>query len=418
MQQQRHSRHALAFILVTVVIDTVGFGIVIPVTPALIMQLTGEKLSGAAQYGGGLMFVYAALQFVCSPILGNLSDRFGRRPVLIGSLAALGLDYVLMGLAPSITWLFVGRALAGVFGATFPTASAYVADITSAQERAKSFGLVGAAWGFGFIIGPVIGGLLVELGPRVPFFAAAGLALANVVYGWFVLSETLARDQRRSFELARANPFGAFRQLRHYPLVIGLFAAVFLYQIAHDSMPSVWTFFTMERFGWSETEVGLSLGFVGILTAIVQGGLVGAIVKRVGEERTVYLGYTLQTVGFLGYAFALSSGMFYAFVPISNLGSVANPAMRSLLSQQVPPNAQGELQGALMSLMSLTAVGSPVLMTQLFARFTGAGAPVYFPGAPFLLAAILALGALLVSFLVLRSHRASKPAAQKGTSLS
>jgi DHA1 family tetracycline resistance protein-like MFS transporter len=265
-------KRATIFILITILLDTIGFGIIAPVMPELIMELTGEGIGQAARYGGWLLFIYAVMQLFFAPILGNLSDRFGRRPVLLCSLTAFGLDYILMGMAPTLTWLFVGRALAGVFGATHATANAYVADITAPDQRAKSFGLIGATWGIGFMIGPVVGGLLGEYGPRVPFFAAAGLALLNVVYGSIVLTESLSEENRRPFAWKRANPIGAIHQMRRYPVVIGLFFAVVFYQIAHDANPSTWSFYTMLKFGWSERDIGLSMGAVGLMMAIVQGG--------------------------------------------------------------------------------------------------------------------------------------------------
>jgi len=395
-------RHAMAFIMLTVLVDTIGFGIVIPVTPELIMELTGEGLSGAAQFGGGLLFAYALMQFVFAPVLGNLSDRFGRRPVLLVSLSALGLDYIFMGLAPSITWLFVGRLIAGAAGATHATANAYVADVTPPEKRAQRFGLVNASWGLGFVLGPVLGGLLGELGPRVPFFAAAGLALANVAYGALILPETLRPEARRPFTLARANPVGAVLQMRHYPLVLFSLGALVLYQIAHDANPSTWTYYTMLKFDWSERMVGLSMGMVGICMTIVQAGLIGAVIGRFGAKRTVYGGMAVMATGFLGFAFAPGTIWMFVFIVPFALGSVAMPALRGILSAHVPENAQGELQGAIASLVSLTAIIAPLLMTQLFAFFTGDAAPVYFPGASFLAAALLTFASAMLLSGVLR----------------
>jgi len=401
-------KRATLFILFAVFIDTVGFGIIIPSLPRLIMDLTGEGLSEAARYGGWLLFWFAALQFLAAPVLGNLSDRFGRRPVLITSLAAFGLDYLIMGFAPTLAWLFVGRALAGVCGATFATASAYAADISTPATRAKSFGLIGAAWGAGFTLGPAIGGVLGDLsGARVPFFIAAGLALANSAYGFFVLPETLTAERRRSFSLKRANPFGALAQMRHFPLVIGLMAALVLYQIAHDANPSTWTYFTMTKFHWNETEVGLSMAFVGIVVVIAQAGLIGPVVARLGERRTIFAGLALYALGFLGFSFATRGWMVYFWIVPFCFGSIASPALKSVMSQTVPANSQGELQGALGSLQSLTAVGSPIIMTQLFGFFTSPRAPVYFPGASFFAAAVLALTCIVVCAYALR--RAAQP---------
>jgi DHA1 family tetracycline resistance protein-like MFS transporter len=392
----------LIFVLLTVFIDTVGFGIVYPPMPELIMQLTGEGMSAAARYGGWLMFVFALLQFFAAPVLGNLSDRFGRRPVLLVSLAGFGLDYFIMGLAPSLAWLFVGRAFAGICGASFATANAYVSDVTPPDQRAKRFGLVGAAWGFGFIVGPALGGLLGEIGPRVPFFVAAGLALANVIYGSLVLPESLSPAERRPFSLKRANPVGSFRQMQRFPVVIGLIGALVLYQIAHDANPSTWNYYTMEKFHWSMREVGYSMAFIGVSFAFVQAVLIGPIIERLGERRTVYTGLALYVGAYVALAFVAQGWMVYLCIIPFAFGTIANPAIKSIMSREVPANAQGELQGALSSMMSLTAIVAPLIMTQLFSHFTAAGARIYFPGAPFLAAGLLTLGALLVSALVLR----------------
>lgn len=391
MAEPTAGRKALTFIFITVLIDMIGFGIIIPVVPELIMELSGEGLSGAAVYGGWLMFFYAVMQFFFAPIIGNLSDRFGRRPVLLGSLAAFGLDYAFMGFAPTLFWLFVGRFVAGMVGGSFTTANAYIADVSPPEKRAANFGLVGAAFGLGFILGPVIGGFLGAYGARVPFFAAAGLALANVVYGFFVLPETLPPDERRPFAIGRANPLGAIDQMRRYPVVIGVLVALVFYRIAHDANPSVWSYYTMLKFDWDERDVGYSLGFVGLMLALVQGVLIRGVIPRIGEMRAVYIGYALISLGFLGFAFSSEGWMLYAFTVPWALGEIASPAIRGIVSNQVPANAQGELQGAVTSLFSLTAIFAPLLMTQLFGFFTRPGADPYFPGAAFAAAACLVL---------------------------
>jgi len=393
------SRAALTFILLSVFIDSVGFGIIIPSLPSVIMQLTGVTLSQAADWGGYLMAVYALLQFFMAPVLGNLSDRIGRRPVLLASLAAFGADFLLTGLARTMTWLFIGRAVAGVFGASFAAANAYIGDISDDGNRAKNFGFIGAAWGSGFTLGPVIGGFVAQhVDARAPFFVAAALALANVVFGFFVLPESLPPERRRRFEWARANPFGAFRSLAHLPTVAGLLAVVFLYQVAHDSLPAVWMYYTPFKFGWNQAEMGLSLTFVGIMTVIVMGGLTGVIVPRIGERRAIMLGLLLFALGFLGYAFATQGWMIYAAIVIGCLGGIANPAVQSVMSRQAGPSAQGELQGAVASLNSVAAVLSPLIMTQLFSYFSAPTAPVLFGGAPYLLAALLVFLCVLISF--------------------
>ncbi len=397
---------ALTFILITIFIDTVGFGIIIPVLPGLLMNLLDGSLSTAALYGGWLMFLFSALQFLSAPILGNLSDHFGRRPVLLGSLAAYSADFVVMGLATTVGWLFLGRALSGIFSATYPVASAYIADLTAPEQRARSFGLMGAAWGMGFVVGPAIGGLLGDANPRLPFFVAAGLAAANVLYGYLVLPESLPPDNRRPFVLARANPIGAFLQMRKYPLVIGLLAALFLYHIAHDANPATWTYVTMAKFSWTPRDVGLSMSFVGVCAALVQGLAVGPLVRLLGERRAMLIGFALFAISFLGYAFATAGWMMYFWIVPFAFGTIASVAATALMSRQVPANQQGELQGAVSSLRSITACIAPPLMTGLFSYFTSAAAPVQFPGASFLAAAGLTFLALLMVVKVLR-HRAA-----------
>lgn len=404
MARRASGRLALVFILVTVLLDTVGFGILIPVLPELIMELTGEGIGKAAVYGGWLTFVYALMQFLCGPLIGNLSDRYGRRPVLLLTLFMFGLDYLLMGLAPSLGWLFAGRLLAGVVGATYSAASAYVADVSRPEERAQSFGLLGASWALGFILGPVIGGLLGDFGPRAPFFAAAGLALVNVTLGAFALPESLPPEQRRPFSWKRANPAGALLQMRQYPAVFGLLGVLLLYQLAHDSLPSVWSFYTMLKFDWTERDIGYSMGAIGLLLVIIQGSLIRVAIPRLGETRAVVVGMAMMAAGFAGFALATRGWMMYVFIVPLALSGLATPALRSILSNQVPANGQGELQGAITSVASLMAIVSPLLMTNLFGYFTSESAPVYFPGAPYLAAALLVTAGAL---LFLRASRVS-----------
>jgi len=392
------SRAALTFVLLSVFIDSLGFGIIIPSLPQVIMQLTGEPVSTAADWSGYLMAVYALLQFFMAPVFGNLSDRFGRRPLLLFSLFAFGVDFLLTGLARSMTWLFVGRAFAGVFGASYSTAGAYIGDISDDTNRAKNFGLIGAAWGSGFTLGPVIGGFVAEsMGSRAPFFVAAALALANVAFGLFALPESLPVERRRKFEWARANPFGAFKSLTHLPMVAGLLFAVFLYQVAHDSLPAVWMFYTQHKFGWGPAETGWSLTFVGIMTVIVMGGLTGYAVPKLGERRAIVVGFLLMTVGFAGYALVPQGWMIYPAIVFGSLGGIANPAMQSVMSKQAGPNAQGELQGAVASLASIAAIISPIFMTQLFSYFSTPAAPFLLPGAPYLVSGVLVFCCVLIA---------------------
>jgi DHA1 family tetracycline resistance protein-like MFS transporter len=393
------SRAALTFVLLSVFIDSLGFGIIIPSLPPVIMELTGEPVSTAADWSGYLMAVYALLQFFMAPVIGNLSDRYGRRPLLLLSLFAFGVDFLLTGLATTMTWLFLGRAFAGVFGASFAAAGAYIGDISDDSNRAKNFGFIGAAWGCGFTLGPVIGGFVAEeLGPRAPFFVAAALALANVAFGFFALPESLPVERRRPFEWARANPFGAFRSLTHLPTVAGLLLAVFLYQLAHDSLPAVWMFFTQFKFGWGPAEVGWSLTFVGVMTVLVMGGLTGVVVPKLGERRAIILGFLLMMVGFTAYALVPLAWMIYPAIAIGSLGGIANPAMQSVMSRQVGPSAQGELQGANASLASVAAILSPIFMTQLFSFYTGPSAPVVFPGAPYLVSGAFVLVCAVIAW--------------------
>ncbi|WP_290798924.1 TCR/Tet family MFS transporter [Flavihumibacter sp. UBA7668] len=387
----KHGKAALGFIFITLIIDVTGLGIIIPVIPKLISQLIDGNVSEAASYGGWLGFAYAITQFVCAPVLGNLSDRFGRRPVLLLSLLGFGVDYIFMAYAPTIGWLFVGRIIAGLFGASITTASAYIADISTAENRAQNFGMIGAAFGIGFIIGPVIGGVLGEYGAKIPFLAAAGLSLLNALYGYFVLPESLAVENRRSFDWKRANPLGSFQHLRKYPAVSGLVISFVLIYIAAHAVQTTWTYYNIEKFGWSEQMIGYSLGLVGLMVALVQGGLIRVVIPKLGYQRSVYTGLFLYSLGFLLFAFATETWMMFAFTAVYCLGGITMPAIQGIISSVVPPNEQGELQGGLTSLMSATSIIGPPLMTTLFAYFTQPGAPVYFPGAPFLTAAILVL---------------------------
>ena len=299
---------AIGFIFVTLLIDVMGFGIIIPVLPKLIMGLSGKDLSHAAQTGGWLMFSYAIMQFICAPILGGLSDQFGRRPILLGSLFGFGVDYLFSAFAPTIGWLFVGRMLAGVLGSSFTTGAAYIADISTPEKRAQNFGLIGAAFGLGFIIGPAIGGFLGAYGPRTPFIAAACLALLNWLYGMFILPESLALENRRKFDWKRANPVGTLSQLRKYPIIRGLLVSLILLYIAAWAVQGGWSYYTMEKFQWDEKMVGISLSVIGLITAIVQAGLIRIIIPKLGQKRGVYVGLSLYCIGFLCFAFSTEVG--------------------------------------------------------------------------------------------------------------
>lgn len=381
----------ILFIFITVLVDTIGLGIILPVLPKLIVELTGEGLSAASVWGGWLYFVYAVAQFFCAPLLGGLSDRYGRRPVLLFSMFAFGIDYLLMGFAPTLLWLFVGRAIAGIAGASATPAYAYIADITPPAKRAQNFGLLGAAFGAGFILGPAVGGLLGSFGTRVPFFVSAAFALLNLVFGYFVLPETLKPESRRPFSLARANPLGTLLQLRKYPGVVVFAAAIFLWQLAHQSLPGTWAFYTLYKFGWSEAMVGISLAAVGVIMVFSQTVLNRRLIPRLGESHAALFGLCAGAVTYLGYAFASAGWMMFVAMLGWFLAALVYPAINALMSHQVPANAQGELQGGVASLMSLSSIVGPPLMTHLFDYFSTSAAPVHFPGAAFFCAALLTL---------------------------
>jgi MFS transporter, DHA1 family, tetracycline resistance protein len=419
MSVRKAGTGAFLFVFIAVLIDSIGFGIILPVLPRLIMQLTGVSIDRAAAYGGWLSFVYALMQFFCAPVLGNLSDRFGRRPVLLFALLALGLDYLIMGFAPIIGWLFAGRAIAGVAGASFTPAYAYVADITEPGRRAQSFGLMGAAFGIGFIVGPAIGGLLGGFGPRAPFFAAAGVALANTAFGYFALPESLPRESRRPFRWARANPLGTLLQMRSYPVVLLTLGALFLWQLAHQVLPSTWAYYTISKFHWSSAEVGYSLAYVGLLMAIAQGALTRVLIPWLGGERRAALaGMACAFLAYVGYAVVTQGWMMYVVALTTLLFALSYPSMNAIASQQIAANAQGELQGAIACLYSLSSIIGPPLMTQVFGYFSGPAAPVYLPGAAFFTAAALTVGcaALFVRALRLapRQSAANVPSAAPG----
>jgi DHA1 family tetracycline resistance protein-like MFS transporter len=383
-------KHALVFVVVTVLLDIVGFGLIIPVLPRLLVELTGDTVSQAAIDGGWLAFVYAAMQFVCAPILGNLSDRYGRRPVLLFAVGALGVDYVVMGLAPTLAWLFLGRAISGMAGASFTPAYAFVADITPPEKRAQNFGLISAAFGVGFILGPALGGFLGTFGTRTPFFAAGCLSLLNLVYGTLVLPESLPLEARRAFDWRRANPLGTLLQMRKHPVVLGLLGALFLWMVAHQVMPSTWTFYTKFRFGWSEMMIGASLAAAGVVMAVSQATLMRVLVPRLGERRTALAGIAVASVGYFGYGMATASWMMFAWLVTWLLGALVMPSTNALMSHRVEKSAQGELQGAVASLFSLSSIVGPPLMTQLFGRFSAPDAPVHLPGAAFFASTLLA----------------------------
>lgn len=392
------NRHAAAipFILVTLLIDVLGIGLLIPVLPELVTELAGGNLSTGSAYYGWFIAVYAAMQFVFAPVLGGLADRFGRRPVLLLSLFGSAADYLVMALAPNLVILFIGRVVSGITGANITAANAYIADVSSPAERAKNFGLVGATFGVGFIVGPALGGILAGIGIRAPFYAAAGLALLNWLYGYFILPESLAPENRRPFSWGRANPLGSLRSIGRHLLVRDLTFTYVCIGIAHNAMVATWVLFTTYRFGWTPVINGLSLALVGALSVLVQGVLVRSLVPRLGERRTMLVGIAASALSYVVYGASPYGWVLYVGILIGSIGGLTGPAAQSLISQAVAANEQGEVQGALASLLSLTGVVGPLAGTMLFAYFTGGSAAIVLPGAPYFLGS----GLLVVAFAV------------------
>ena len=389
---------ALAFIFLVVLIDVLAFGLIIPVLPHLVEEFTGST-ARAAFWIGVFGTVFAAIQFFCAPIQGALSDRYGRRPVILLSCLGLGLDFVVMALAPTLLWLLAARVFSGVFSASFTTANAYIADITPPAQRAKSYGLIGAAFGVGFIVGPVIGGWLGEIDLRLPFWFAAGLALLNFCYGLFVLPESLPPDKRAArFDRATVNPFASMLLLRRYPAILGLAAVVFIANLAHYVYPSVFVLFADYRYGWGPREASWVLALVGVFSVVVNVLVIGRAVKRLGERRALIAGLSCGVLGFLVYAFAGQGWIFLLGLPVSALWALASPASQSLITQQVDVHMQGRIQGALMSLVSVAGIIAPIGFASVFGLFIGERAPAEFPGAPWMLAALLLAIAVAVAW--------------------
>ncbi len=393
------SRNAsLGFIFVTLLIDITGWGIIIPVVPGLIMEVSGGTVSEASNYGGWLIAAYAIMQFICAPVVGALSDRYGRRPILLASLFGFTIDYLITAFAPTLAWLFLGRVIAGVMGASFTTAGAYIADVSPPEKRAQNFGLIGVAFGLGFIIGPLIGGLLGDWGLRMPFFVTAGLTFVNWLYGFFFVPESLKPANRRKFDWRRANPIGTLRSLFRYKVIAGLFASLALLYLAAHAVQSNWAYYTIEKFKWSEGQIGASLAVVGLLSAIVQGWLIRVLIPKIGQRRSVYIGLGLYAAGFFLYAIAAQGWMMYAFTVVYCLGGIAGPALQGIMSNTIPPTEQGELQGGFTSLMSLTSIFGPLVMNSLlFAHFTSPSTDIYFPGAAMLLGGVLTVVSALLA---------------------
>jgi MFS transporter, DHA1 family, tetracycline resistance protein len=389
---------ALTFIFVTVLIDMLAFGMIIPVLPILVQNFTGGNAARAAEMYGLFGTAWALMQFIFSPVQGSLSDHFGRRPVILISCAGLGLDFILMALAPNLWWLLVGRVISGITAASFSTAGAYISDVTPPEKRAASFGIIGAAFGVGFILGPALGGLLGAISPRLPFWASAFMALANVCWGLFVLPESLPKEKRVPFAWKNANPLGALKLLRSHPMLSGLAVSYFLISLAHNVLPSTTVLYMHFRYGWDTRAVGIVLAGVGISSLIVQGFLVKPAVRWLKERRAMAVGLTFGTAGFAIYGLASTGPIFWIGVPIMALWGIATPSLQTIMTRSVDATEQGRLQGALASLVGLASLIGPVVFTQTFAVFIGAHANWGLPGAPFLLAAALIFGAMLLAW--------------------
>jgi len=396
------SRAALAFIFVTVVLDVLALGVIIPVLPKLVEGFVSGDTALAAKIYGLFGGVWALMQFFFSPLLGALSDRFGRRPIILFSNFGLGLDYIVMALAPSLLWLFAGRVLSGITGASVTTAWAYIADVTPPEKRAAGYGMIGAAFGLGFVLGPATGGILGGINPRLPFWVAAGLTLTNAMYGLFVLPESLPREKRAGFQFSRANPLGALQLLRSRPQLMGLASLNFLYWVAHHSLTSVFVLYAGYRYGWGPKTVGLTLALVGVASVIVQGGLVRPFVKRFGERAGILTGLSFGAIGFAIYGLAPTAGVFWAGVPLFSLMGFFGPSLQGMMTQRVGPSEQGRLQGANTSIMGITGVFAPSMFALVFANFIGRRAEFHLPGAPFLLASALLATGVVIAYYVAR----------------
>ncbi|HNQ87506.1 MAG TPA: TCR/Tet family MFS transporter [Verrucomicrobiota bacterium] len=394
-----HRRHAPAilFVLVTLALDILGFGLIIPILPRLIETFLGGDVSAATGVYGWLAALYSLMQFLFAPFLGVLSDRFGRRPVILGSLLGSAADYLLLAFAPSLLWFFIGRLIAGITGASISAASAYIADVSPPEKRAQNFGLIGAAFGLGFILGPALGGVLGHLGLRVPFFVAAGLTMVNALYGWYILPESLPPERRRPIRWNRANPIGSVLALRRHPVVLGLSGTLFLVHLGHAAIHSTWVLYTGYRFAWSTAQIGLSLAIVGIMAALVQGVLVRQIVPALGERRAIFTGLAISTATLAAYGLANRGWMIYVILVFGSLGGITGPAVQSLITRQVDPDEQGSVQGTLASLASLAGIAGPPAASHVFGFFIGPHAPCHVPGAAFFLGALFMLAGLALA---------------------
>ncbi|MEJ8561238.1 TCR/Tet family MFS transporter [Yoonia sp. GPGPB17] len=401
-----NKRLAVTFILISVMLDSMGIGLILPVMPDLIQEVEGQGIGAAAVWGGILATTFAAMQFLFGPTLGSLSDRYGRRPILIISLVIMAFDYVLMALAYTIWLLIIARIIGGITAATQSTSAAFMADISEPEEKAANFGLIGAAFGLGFVLGPIIGGVLADYGTRAPFWAAACLAGANAVLGYFVLPETVTDRIRRPFEWRRANPLGAFKNIGALPNVKRLLAINFVRTIAFFVYPGVWAYFGAERFDWGPGMIGLSLGLFGIGIAVFQGLLIRPILKRIGERKAVILGMSFDVLAFVAIGFVTNGWVALALTPLTAMGSIAGPALQGIMSRTASDDQQGELQGTVTSINAVATIVAPLMVTQTFWFFTSVNAPFYLPGAPFLLSALLTIGCIVAFMQTPRPKRA------------
>lgn len=399
----------LSFIFITLLLDVLGLGLIIPVLPKLIESFTGDIESASSTFGI-FIAVYALMQFLFAPVLGSLSDKYGRRPIILISLLGAGLDYLLLAFAPSLGWLFVGRVISGITSANITTATAYIVDVSPPEKRAQNFGLLGVAFGIGFIVGPAIGGLLGNVGLHIPFLVVAGITLLNVLYGYFVLPESLKPENRRPFSWARANPVGSLIGLGRYPIALALASTIVLTSLAQNALQSTWVLYTGYRFNWGTTEVGISLAVVGLTAGLVQGGLIGQIVPRLGERRSLLLGLAISALSFMFYGLASAGWMMYAITMISSIGGIAGPSAQSIMTQSVKANEQGAVQGALTSLNALTGVVGPLLATNVFRFFISESAPIKLPGAPFFLGTLFILIGILLAVNTFRRLPTPQPA--------
>ncbi len=396
---------AIRFVLATMVINAMGFGIIVPVTPQLLLDLGAGSIDRATAIGGWLALTFAAFQFVCSPIIGNLSDRFGRRPILMLSVAGFAIDFLALALAPSLFWVFVARAISGIFGASNAPAQAAIADITAPEERSRYFGMVGAAFGIGFVLGPALGGLLGEMGARVPFFVAAALAFCNFLYGYFKFEETLKFENRRAFDWRRATPGGSLANIRKLPGIVPIATAYLLWQIAGLVYPLIWPYFTIGRYGWTESVVGLSLALVGVSMAVIQIFALPRIVAKFGERKTALIGVTSASLTMLLYAGATQSWMAFALIPGMALQSLVHPNLTAMMTRRAKADNQGEVQGFASAVMAVGSLIAPLLYNPLHAWFTGPAAPTPFYGAAFIAAAIAGFACVPILLIMKRAER-------------